>query len=113
LNSLVERLKEKFVIKKVYLYGSMARDEMHEGSDIDLVIVGDFVGKMFDRIEKVLQCTDLPVEPLVYTEEQFDRMKRENTFLKEALASAIVLYPRSSSNVMTPEQRNPVSPAKK
>lgn len=32
--------------------------------------------------------TDLPIEPLVYTREEFAKMKRSNLFLKEILKYA-------------------------
>ncbi len=85
LNKFVQKLKKKFSIEEIYLYGSFANRQIHEGSDIDLVIVGDFKGKIFERIEKILELTDLPVEPLVYTPEEFQRMKKSNPFITEVI----------------------------
>ncbi|NMG82601.1 MAG: nucleotidyltransferase domain-containing protein [Methanosarcinales archaeon] len=73
---------------EVYLYGSFARGDVHEGSDIDLIIVGDFKERFFDRIGKILDLTDLPIEPLVYTRDEFDAMKRDNLFVKSVLEGA-------------------------
>jgi len=40
----------------------------------------------FGRIEQVLQLTDLPIEPLVYTPAEFEEMvKNENPFLLHVL----------------------------
>jgi len=75
-------LKKRFNCD-VYLYGSFATGEIHEGSDIDLIIVGDFKERFFDRIGKILELTDLPIEPLVYTRAEFDKMMRGNLFLNE------------------------------
>jgi predicted nucleotidyltransferase len=80
-------LKTKHKVKNVYLYGSFARGDFHEGSDIDLIIVGEFKGRMHQRIGRILDLTHLPVEPLVYTEAEFEQMK-ERAFLKEVLATA-------------------------
>jgi predicted nucleotidyltransferase len=74
-------LKDRFNCD-VYLYGSFAKGEIHEGSDIDLIIVGDFKERFFDRIGKILELTDLPIEPLVYTRAEFDKMKRNNLFIE-------------------------------
>ena len=63
---------------------------MHEGSDIDLIIVGDFRERFFERIEKILELTDLPVEPLVYTREEFELMK-EDAFIREVMREAVRL----------------------
>jgi predicted nucleotidyltransferase len=71
----------------VFLYGSFARGNFHEASDIDLIVVGEFEGKMPKRIGAILDLTSLPVEPLVYTEAEFEQMK-ERAFLKDALATA-------------------------
>jgi len=87
LREFGQLLKSKHKVKKVYLYGSFARGDFHEGSDIDLVIVGEFEGRMPDRIAKILDLTPLPIEPLVYTEAEFEQMK-QRAFLKEVLATA-------------------------
>jgi predicted nucleotidyltransferase len=87
LRQLAHLLKSKHKVKKVYLHGSFARGDFHEGSDIDLVIVGEFEGRMPQRIGRILDLTSLPVEPLVYTEAEFEHMK-ERAFLKEVLATA-------------------------
>ena len=87
LRELARLLKSKNKVKKVYLYGSFARGDFHEGSDIDLIIVGEFEGRMHERIGRILDLTSLPVEPLVYSEAEFEQMK-ERPFLKEVLATA-------------------------
>lgn len=86
IKDFAKELKKKFPIKAVYLHGSFAKGEIHEGSDIDLVIVGDFKERFPYRIGKILELTQLPVEPLVYTEEEFQKMvDDENPFIKEVL----------------------------
>ncbi len=65
-------LKDRYGVKKVYLFGSFATGRINEGSDIDLIIVGKFQGKMPQRIKQILDLTSLPIEPLVYTEAEFD-----------------------------------------
>ena len=92
LRNFVERLKRELPVTQVYLYGSFAKGEVHEGSDIDLIIVGEFRERLFDRIGKVLDLTDLPIEPLVYTREEFEELKKsESPFLSEVLKTAIRL----------------------
>ena len=82
----VEKLKEELPVSRVYLFGSFARDEVHEGSDIDLLIVGDFPERVFTRIERVLELTELPIEPLVYTPAEFEELVRPgNPFILHVL----------------------------
>lgn len=88
LRRFIEKLKRLYLISDIYVYGSFASGEIHEGSDIDLLIVGDFEGRMFDRIGKILELTDLPIEPLVYTPSEFRRLKRESSFIKWVLKKA-------------------------
>ena len=89
LKGFVNKLKETLPVDEVYLYGSFAKGEVHEGSDIDLIIVGNFQERLFERIGKILDMTDLPVEPLVYTHEEFQKMKDEgNPFIREVLKEA-------------------------
>ncbi|MFQ6071438.1 MAG: nucleotidyltransferase domain-containing protein [Methanosarcinales archaeon] len=82
-------------IHKIILFGSFARGDYHQGSDIDLVIVGDFKERFFDRIGKILDLndTDFDLEPLVYTPEEFDKMiKEKRLFLQEVMNDGIIVY---------------------
>ncbi|HHT9132397.1 MAG TPA: nucleotidyltransferase domain-containing protein [Candidatus Tripitaka californicus] len=88
LRDFVKELKEKLPVHEVFLYGSFATGNIHEGSDIDLIIVGDFKERFVERIGKILEMTDLPVEPLVYTPEEFKAMQEgRNPFIMEVLRS--------------------------
>ena len=85
-------LKKTLPVREVYLFGSFAKNKIHEGSDIDLLIIGDFKERFFDRIGNILDLTDLPIEPLVYTTEEFEELKQsENPFITGVLKTAIRL----------------------
>ncbi len=86
------KLKKNLSVKEFCLYGSFAKGEIHEGSDMDLLIIGDFSERFFDRIGRILDLTDLPVEPIVYTVEEFDELKKsQNPFIMEILKTGIRL----------------------
>ena len=86
LISFVCEIKAKLPVTEVYLYGSLADGEVNEGSDIDLLIIGDFKESFFKRILTILSFTELPIEPLVYTQDEFNEMKRNrNPFILEIL----------------------------
>ena len=92
IKEFAQKLREALSVKEVYLYGSVARGEIHEGSDIDLVVVGDFKERLFERIGKVIELTDLPIEPLVYTEEEWHELKSENNpFVDKILKEGVKL----------------------
>ena len=90
IKAFAAKLKNDLPVREVYLYGSFAKGEIHEGSDIDLLIIGDFAERFFDRIGKILDLTDLPIEPLVYTVEEFEEFKKsQNPFIMEVLKTAV------------------------
>ena len=62
----------------VYLFGSLARGEQHEGSDIDLLVVADYANRSLELVGEILRRTDLPVEPLVVRPATLERRLREN-----------------------------------
>jgi uncharacterized protein len=63
LTEWVEQVQKRFQLEAVYLFGSFAAGNPHQGSDIDLVLVGPFTGKLPERIWRVLETTDLPSSP--------------------------------------------------
>ena len=86
LISFINEIKVKLPVTEVYLYGSLVDGEVNEGSDIDLLIIGDFKESFFKRILTILSFTELPIEPLVYTQDEFNEMKKNrNPFILEIL----------------------------
>jgi hypothetical protein len=84
------KLCSVYTIYHLYLFGSAARDDLHEGSNIDLIVVGEFKERFFQRIANILALTSLPIEPLVYTKEEFEEMKEE-PFIQDVLRESITL----------------------
>ena len=77
LNRLAAGLRRDFAVTSVHLFGSFARGAEHEGSDIDLLVVGDLPGRVFEQVGEVLRRTELPVEPIVVTPTTFERRCRD------------------------------------
>jgi len=93
LKELAKKLRRKYKVSEIIVFGSYARRDLNEGSDIDLVIVGDFKERFHRRIVDILDLTDLPIEPLCYTEEEFRMMiKNNNRFISEVLEEGAYLY---------------------
>lgn len=70
---LARRLRAELGATRVLLFGSFAGGRVHDGSDIDLIVVAPVTGRMHERTGRVRDLTDLPVEPLVFTAEEFAR----------------------------------------
>ena len=89
---VVETLKPYCVI----LFGSFATGDINEGSDVDIIIIADFKEPFLDRIKILLDLNDgigLPLEPIGYTLEEFQKMRDEgNSFIEEVLLTGKILY---------------------
>lgn len=83
----------------IILFGSFARQDIHEGSDVDIVVIADFQEGFLDRIKTLLDLNDdpkLPLESIGYTPEEFEGMRTGgNRFVQEVLEKGKVLYVRS------------------
>jgi predicted nucleotidyltransferase len=82
-------------VEKIIMFGSSARDEADEQSDLDLIIV-----KKTDKpfLKRILEVPLFPVraDVFVYTPEEFLEMKEaENPFIMSALENAKILYERN------------------
>ncbi len=95
LEEVVRILVEQYgPLEKIILFGSYARGDTDEYSDLDLILVKK-TAKRF--IERLVEVPLLPVhaDVFVYTPEEFEQMKEdENPFIMSALESARVLYER-------------------
>jgi len=98
-NKIVKRfinlIIKKFNLKKIIIFGSFAREDYHKGSDLDLIIVGEFKERFVDRIGKIIELndSDLEIDAMVYTEEEFQKMIQDRRpFIEQALEEGIVVY---------------------
>lgn len=91
-----ERVIEELHPTTLILFGSFAKGDINEGSDVDIIVVTDFKEAFFDRIKTLLDLNDdpkLPLEPVGYTPEEFKRMSDEaNPFILEVLREGKILY---------------------
>ena len=91
VSEVIKHLNPYFVI----LFGSFATGEINEGSDVDILVVADFKEDFLDRIGTLMRLNTfgIPIEPVGYTLEEFEDMKRRgNSFILEVLEKGKVLY---------------------
>lgn len=84
-------------VEKIILFGSHARGDADELSDLDLIIIKKTSQRF---VERLVSTPLLPVhaDVFVYTPEEFERMKEnENPFIMSALESAKVIYERTQA----------------
>jgi uncharacterized protein len=95
----VESIAKGYAPRQIRIFGSYARGDYHEGSDLDLIILKETDKKFPDRIEDVLQyCPGgIDVQPMVYTALEIETMlARGNAFLEQALAEGVLVYEQKS-----------------
>lgn len=80
-------------VKKAILFGSLARGDLAESSDIDLILIKDSSKVYLDRLEEALVTLDprVALDVLVYTPEEFEKVQI-TPFLQKALCEGRVVY---------------------
>ncbi|MBN1874610.1 MAG: nucleotidyltransferase domain-containing protein [Anaerolineae bacterium] len=95
LEHIMYTLLQEYQPQKIILFGSMARGEIKEWSDIDLVIVKDTPKHFLARLKEVALLCRAPVgvDYLVYTPREFEQLTQDNPFIQEeVLQKGKVLY---------------------
>ena len=93
---LIEDLGDK--VESIVLYGSVARNEAREDSDIDvLVVTRDDDRKLYDRISKIRTRIDLSNNTLttlvqISRNELEQHMKLGSPFMESVVKEGVILY---------------------
>lgn len=89
---ILDDLGEVGNIRFALIYGSFARGEEAEGSDVDLLIVGDVNERgMLDVMEKVEERTGREVNYIAWTEDEFEKKAGEGIPLLEEIVDTPVI----------------------
>lgn len=89
-----ESIKEKIKPQKVILYGSFAKGNWHENSDIDVAVIVDSIDNDILETKKMLfklrRGIDDRIEPILLEDNSSDK----SGFLKDVLKYGHVVYSR-------------------
>lgn len=100
----IEELKNKIIStfkpfdpEKIILFGSLARGDWDEVSDIDLMVIYHTDKVFLDRMKELYLCWNIPkaVDILAYTPGEFEKMMNESSLVADAMNEGEVLYERS------------------
>ena len=97
LREISARLKKEYHAEKIILYGSYARGEGTEDSDVDILVIAHTHERMIDRMASVSRIirdlrNGLPISPIVLTPEEFrQKIEIEDAFIQAIIEEGIVL----------------------
>jgi len=100
INEVVERIVKAIDPDKIILFGSFAKGNPHEYSDLDLFIIKSEIDNYLilqGQVDSLFWDHSFPLDVLVRSPEQVERaLKGGNSFLKyEILGKGKVLYEKS------------------
>jgi len=96
IEQIVSSLRE-YDPERIILFGSHARRDADEYSDLDLVVIKETEERFLDRLKRVYEIMqpDFALDILVYTPQEFSHMLEEgNPFLQRVREEGIVIYER-------------------
>jgi len=100
LEEAVDRLVRQLGPECILLFGSWARETATRRSDIDLCVILETESAPLERIGRVMELlTDAPrpVEPVVYTPDEWERVRDSVPFARRIATEGTVLYERGET----------------
>jgi predicted nucleotidyltransferase len=98
ISNVINRIAANINPDKIYLFGSYANGQANDDSDIDLLVVKDTSEPKYKRsieLQRLLIGSKLPVDILVYTNEEFEKEKSvKYSFVNSAIKGAKLMYER-------------------
>lgn len=101
IERIVTQLRRTYDPEKIILFGSCARGDFGEDSDIDLLIVKETSLRPLDRMREVYKAVYSPhhylaLDPLVFTPAEFSRkLEARDYLICEIVREGKVLYERA------------------
>ena len=97
LKAIADRLRERYGAERVLVYGSVARGEQTEHSDIDLLVIAPTKERFYERMGSVLSIVrdlgrGMPLAPIVLTPDELAaRLDRGDQFVEEMVQGGVDL----------------------
>jgi len=99
----IKQLKKQIVTtfkpfdpEKIILFGSVARGNWDEESDVDVIVVYNTEKSFLNRLKELYQSWNIPkaVDILAYTPAEFTEMLSSNFFIQDAVKKGELIYER-------------------
>lgn len=96
VQKVVDCLK-RYDPEQIIIFGSCARGDADEQSDVDVVVIKQTEARFLDRLLDVAKFLDNDlgkVDVFVYTREEFEEMRHTgNPFIEKVVTEGRVVYP--------------------
>jgi len=98
IDKITFQLVKKYKPEKIILFGSAAKGNHRENSDIDLLIIKNSKKRRAFRVKEIFEALrgisrNFPLDPIVYTPAELKkRVRLGDFFIKNILAEGQVLY---------------------
>jgi predicted nucleotidyltransferase len=93
LKKFKRKLKKKFGVEKTIVFGSAARTKFKKFSDIDLIVVSDYLRKLGPYKNSILLYSnwklDVPIDFICLSKKEFRRLAKRVSIVKEAVEKGI------------------------
>lgn len=91
-------LKKEILVERAMIFGSLAKGEINEDSDIDIIILSEDFNKMdflkrhifLSRQRKGI-CRKVPMDIFGYTPKEFEKLCKESIVFREAVKEGTVI----------------------
>jgi len=97
LQTIGKKIKQEYHAERVILFGSYARGDATEDSDVDLLVVARTKERFFERMASVRRLIrnlrdGLPVSPIVLTPGELEKRRQAgDPFVQEILETGVSL----------------------
>ena len=94
VEEIKKQLIEYYKPEKIILFGSVARNEVTENSDIDLLLIKMTDKSFTERIREAHQGLKyrIPLDIIVYTENEIKKLSSSSFFIRDIIEKGIILY---------------------
>lgn len=94
LSRILDIIIHEYKPQKVILFGSMVDGNIHDFSDIDLIVIKESDKPFYDRLEEIILLTmpEVGADIFVYTPEEFESIQTRLFIKEEVLKKGKVIY---------------------
>ena len=94
LKEFKKKIGKKYKVNEIILFGSRATNNYKKESDVDLIVVGRFKGRNNLKRAPPLYLEwelNLPVDFLCFTPQEFEKLRKKVSIVREALSQGIII----------------------